>query len=170
MISRQPPCPPNQPESPERAGYLLELIAGGVGYETTGPALVIRFLPFLILMIDEELVELLPLKLQLVVRILFDGLVVSDGIILGGQISLEGHHGRLNAIILVLALGYSPASSSTPIATTAATPIASVAAVIIIMAPIMPIPSAIIPENQPKTKMYLRVLWKFGNNSGLEEK
>ena len=38
--------------------------------------------PFLVLVTDEELVELLPLELELVLCVLLDGLLVSDGVVL----------------------------------------------------------------------------------------
>ena len=50
-------------------------------------------------MADEELVELLPLELELVLGVLLDGLLVGDGVVLGAQERLEGHHGGLAAVV-----------------------------------------------------------------------
>ena len=50
-------------------------------------------------MADEELVELLPLELELVLGVLLDGLLVGDGVVLGPQERLEGHHGGLAAVV-----------------------------------------------------------------------
>lgn len=51
--------------------------------------------PLVILMSNEEFVQLLPLKLQLVVIIFLDRLTVGNIVVLSGKESLERHHGRL---------------------------------------------------------------------------
>ena len=60
-----------------------------------------EFLPFLVFVIDKELVELLPLELELIFGVLLDGLFVGDGVVLGRQVGLERHHGRLDGVVRV---------------------------------------------------------------------
>ena len=75
-----------------------------------------HYSPFLVLVADEKLVELLPLELELVLGVLLDGLLVSDGVVLGPQERLEGHHGGLAAVVAPV----SPAAGVAAPATAAA--------------------------------------------------
>merc|ERR1740128_395882 len=61
--------------------------------------------PLLLFVCHEELVELLPLELQLVLAVLPDGLLVRDLVILGLKERLETHHGWLESL-QVLILGF----------------------------------------------------------------
>ena len=51
--------------------------------------------PLLLLVRQEELVQLLAPKIQFVLCVLLDGLVVGDHVVLGGEERLERHHRRL---------------------------------------------------------------------------
>lgn len=48
-------------------------------------------------MVDEELVELLASELELVLGVLLDGLLVGDGVVLRGQVGLEGRNLEFSA-------------------------------------------------------------------------
>lgn len=50
-------------------------------------------------MTDKELVELLALELELVLRVFLDGLVVGDGVVLRAEERLEGHHGWRRTVV-----------------------------------------------------------------------
>ena len=75
--------------------------------------------PFFVLVAREELVELLAAELELVLGVLLDGLLVRDRVVVGGQESLERHHGRLRRILLQATAG--PTASSATAAAVAAT-------------------------------------------------
>jgi hypothetical protein len=49
---------------------------------------------------DEELIQLLPLELELILCVLLDSVVVGNGVVLRGEEGFEGHHGRLRAVVV----------------------------------------------------------------------
>ena len=57
-----------------------------------------EYVPFLIFVGDKKLIKLLTLELQLVLRVLLDGLVIRDGVVLRGQKCFERHHRRLDHV------------------------------------------------------------------------
>ena len=60
-----------------------------------------RLSPFLFLVGQEELRDLLPLEVQLVLVVLLDGLLLPDGVVLLRQEQLERQHGRLRRVVRI---------------------------------------------------------------------
>ena len=112
-------------------------------------------------MIDKELIELLPLELQLVLCVLLDGLLVRDGVVLGSQVGLERHHGGLDGVVGVgrgggrsAQRGAAAASAGGAVATPPAVASGRMAAPIIVVprvAAVVAVP--IVPENIKMSKI-----------------
>ena len=93
-----------------------------------------HYSPFLVLVADEKLVELLPLELELVLGVLLDGLLVRDGVVLRPQERLEGHHGGLPAVVAPVG----PAGVAAPATAAAPRPVAAAEAAVGPVAVVVP--------------------------------